>query len=64
MFVKSVDVHVRDVFLGKGWENWVRYSKESGNWKRVGGLAPNFETEQQILRRLDSWGTNHHRKEK
>jgi len=62
MFIKSVDVHVRDIFLGKGWENWIRYSKASGHWKRIGGLGPNYETEQQILKRLDSWGTN--RKEK
>lgn len=59
MYVKPVDVDTRDVFLGKGWENWVRYRKVAGFWKRVGGLSPNYETEQQILRRLDSWGSNH-----
>ena len=57
MFIKSVDLNAKDIFLGKGWENWVRYSRNnpSDPWKREKGMLPTPETDAQIIRKLTEW---------
>lgn len=57
MYIKAAGGSIRDVFLAKGWNNWIRYEKQpDGKWVRVAGLTPNQPTEQQIKRRLETWG--------
>lgn len=55
MLIKTIDRSTKDVFLGKGWLNWVRYAKTSKGWEPVKGLRPNKETHEQIVKKITEW---------
>ena len=38
MYIKSVNQNVKDVFLGKGWENHVRMAKQGDKFLRTSGI--------------------------
>ncbi len=56
MFIKSVSADCKDVFLGRGWENWVRYERDaSGKWHATKGLRPDKTINDKIVHKLTTW---------
>jgi hypothetical protein len=57
MYIKSVDVNNKDVFLGKGWENWCRYSRVEGRWTRTKGLRPDHAIHRKIVEKIEGYAS-------
>ena len=59
MYIKSVSVNLKDVFLGtKGWEPWTRYQLQDGKWRRVAGVRVDSDTHRRIVERLEFYRSN------
>jgi hypothetical protein len=55
VYIKSVDENTKDVFLGKGWANWVRYTMKEGRWVRTAGLRPDHTIHRKIVDRIENF---------
>ncbi len=56
MYIKNRGYDMKDVFLGKGWLNWVCYQQQAdGSWKRIKGLEVDKHTDEKIRTRLNAW---------
>ena len=42
MIIKKVTKHISDVFIGEGWENWVRVDTRKGVVGRSDSISPMF----------------------
>lgn len=60
MYIKSVDVVTKDIFLGnKGWDNWTRYSFVDGKWVQTKGLRVDAKVHSVIVDKITTWNENH-----
>lgn len=55
MYIKQVDVNTKDVFMGNGWANWVRYERQGEEWVRVKGMTVARDMDAAIKRKLNAW---------
>lgn len=38
MYIKTLNHNTKDVFLGKGWDNWVRVTRSGDKFLRTDGM--------------------------
>lgn len=55
MYIKSVNANMKDVFLGKGWDNWCRYELQENRWVRTGGLRPDHAIHRKIVEKIENY---------
>jgi hypothetical protein len=52
MFIKTIDHNTKDVFLGKGWDNWVRVTKTDNKFLRTAGMTITMDVTNKINDRI------------
>lgn len=57
MYIKSVNANMKDVFLGKGWDNWCRYELVDGRWTRTKGLKPDHAVHRKIVEKIENYNS-------
>lgn len=56
MYIKTVDNTHKDVFIGRGWKQWVRYeNKPKAGWLPTVGFMPNKDLHDKIVEKLKAW---------
>lgn len=57
MYIKKIDSGMVDVFLGRGWINWVRYEYVEGRWVRTKGLRPDQGVHRKIVDKIEQFNS-------
>lgn len=55
MFIKSVNNDVKDIFLGKGWDNHVRITRNGDTFLRTSGMHLSPDVLTKISSRIKSF---------